>query len=343
METCFKAFDKDEDGFLNQSEFSALCRALFRNECGKPYPVEPAMLTKIFQVFDTNKDNVIDKDEFRFCWQRWIKQVVRPVTALLIVDVQNDFISGSLAICNCPAQHRGEEVIPPINKMLEEVKFDTVVYTLDWHPSDHVSFIDNVTKRTLHETNEIKAEDAQVYDVIVFDVHNNGHAMEQKMWPRHCVQDTWGSQLHQDLKLHEDPILIYKGTDPDVDSYSAFWDNNKMNHTALDELLKKRGITDVFVCGLAYDVCVAATANHSIEAGYRTMLIDDASRGVCSDNISNAKEQVLNTHGMVINSSQVKSLASGRDRPPVLGYKLALELATELATKPVQPGAQKMV
>ncbi|XP_047741557.1 uncharacterized protein LOC108680392 [Hyalella azteca] len=327
MDTCFKAFDKDEDGFLNQSEFSALCRALFRNECGKPYHIEPTMLTKIFQIFDTNKDNVIDKDEFRFCWQRWIKQVVRPVTALLVVDVQNDFISGSLAIINCPAQHRGEEVIPPINKMLEEVKFDTVVYTLDWHTTDHVSFLDNVTLRTLHETNKVSPEDAKVYDVIVFDVHRNGVPMEQKMWPRHCVQGTWGSQLHQDLKMHEDPILIYKGTDPDVDSYSAFWDNKVSS----------------------------ATAKHAIEAGYRTLVVDDACRGVCADDICSSKEQVLSTYGMVIKTSQVKSLASGRDRPPVkslasgrdrppvLGYKLALELSKELASKPPPPGATKLV
>lgn len=333
MDACFKAFDKDEDGFLSQNEFSALCRALFRNERGKPYPVDSTMLNTIFTIFDTNKDHVIDKEEFRFCWQKWIKQVVRPVTALLVVDVQNDFISGSLAISNCPAGHHGEEVIPPIIHLLEDNRFDMVVYSLDWHPEDHVSFIDNVRDRPLHETCKITCDEAQVYDTVIFDSLNDCKPTEQKLWPRHCVQNTWGAELHQDLKIAEDAVLVYKGTDPDTDSYSAFWDNNKKSHTSLNEELQKRNITDLFICGIAYDVCVAATAKHAIEIGYRTMIVDDACRGVSEKDIEATKDHTIANNGLVIHSSQVKSLASGRDRPPVLAYKLALELSKKLKKK----------
>ncbi|KAG7176283.1 Nicotinamidase-like [Homarus americanus] len=237
---------------------------------------------RVFRV--VFQDHVIDKEEFRFCWQKWIKQVVRPVTALLVVDVQNDFISGSLAISNCPAGHNGEEVIPPINRLLQENRFDMVVYSLDWHPENHVSFIDNVHERLLHDT----------------------------------------------CKIAEDAVQVYKGTDPDTDSYSAFWDNNKKAHTSLNEELQKKNVTDLFICGIAYDVCVAATTRHAIEEGYRTILVDDASRGVCEKDIQDTKDHTIANYGLVIHSSQVKSLATGRDRPPVLAYRLALELSKKM-------------
>ncbi|ROT81242.1 Pyrazinamidase/nicotinamidase [Penaeus vannamei] len=262
-------------------------------------------------------DHVIDKEEFRFCWQKWIKAVVRPVSALIVVDVQNDFI----------------RVIPPINRLLNEVKFDMVVYSLDWHPEDHVSFIDNVKDRPIHHTSEISSEDAQVNDTVIFDVNNDGIPMEQRLWPRHCVQKSWGAQLHDDLKIVEDSVLVYKGTDPDTDSYSVFWDNNKKSQTSLNEELQKRNITDVYICGIAYDVCVSATTAHAIEEGYRALLIDDGCRGVCDADIQATKERTTSSNGLVIHSSQVKSLVSGRDRPPVLAYKLALEISKKMKKK----------
>jgi len=337
METCFKAFDKNQDDYLSQAEFGALCRALFRDACGAPYPLEEPQLRRLFLTFDTKQDNQICMDEFKFVWERWIKKVVRPVSALLIVDVQNDFISGSLAICNCPAQQRGEEVIPVVNRMLEEVPFDAVVYTFDWHPEDHVSFVDNVGMRTLHHTNTIPADKAAVFDSMVFDIGGDGAGMEQRMWPRHCVQHSWGAELHRDLKLHKDPVLIYKGINPDVDSYSAFFDNNKVSHTALDAELRKRGVTDVFVCGIATDVCVAATAQHALDIGYRTVMVDDACRGVAQEEIAATRRSVEEQSGLVVMSDKVKSLASGRDRPPALGLKLASELAKELQLAKAAP------
>ncbi|XP_076046627.1 nicotinamide amidase isoform X2 [Oratosquilla oratoria] len=328
MDACFRAFDKDGDSSLNLAEFWALCRALFRDERGRPYPLESDLVERLFGIFDVNKDKVIDKDEFRFCWQRWIKKIVRPIVALIVVDVQNDFITGSLAISNCPAGHNGEEVIPIINRLEEEVPFHVIVYSLDWHPADHVSFIDNVRMRPMHKTS--KSEEAQVYDTVVFDVKRDGTPTTQMLWPRHCVQKSWGAELHKELKVAPEGILVYKGTDPDLDSYSAFWDNNKQSHTILNEELQKKNVTDVIICGIAYDICVAATASHANEEGYRTIVVDDACRGVSEEEIESAKGRLTTNHCLVIPSSQVKNLASGRDRPPVLGLKLALELGKKL-------------
>ena len=84
-------------------------------------------------------------------------QILRPVTALLIIDVQNDFITGSLALNSCPAQHDGGAVVPVINQMLDTAKFDLVVYSCDWHPPDHISFIDCVKQRELHHTSQVSS------------------------------------------------------------------------------------------------------------------------------------------------------------------------------------------
>lgn len=112
--------------------------------------------------------------------------------------MQNDFISGTLNISNCSARHDGADVIEPINRLLDTVRFDGVFYSLDWHPSDHVSFIDNVHQRELDGSSPVTADRAQTYDTVVFA---GSPPMKQRLWPRHCVQDTWGSELHKDLKV----------------------------------------------------------------------------------------------------------------------------------------------
>lgn len=126
------------------------------------------------------------------------------------MDVQNDFISGTLNISNCSAQQNGFEVISPINRLLDTVQFDAVFYSLDWHPSDHISFIDNIQLRPLHHTSPVTAENAKTYDTVIFA---GPPPMKQRLWPRHCVQDTWGAELHKDLKVvptkKKQPLIYY--------------------------------------------------------------------------------------------------------------------------------------
>jgi len=170
--------------------------------------------------------------------------------------------------------------------------------------------------------------------------------MKQRLWPRHCVQDSWGAELHKDLKVVDHGIKVYKGTNPEVDSYSVFWDNKKLSDTTLNAQLKMKGATDIYVCGLAYDVCVGATAVDALSAGYRTILIDDCCRGTDVHDIEHTKETVVTSDGVVVHTNevsnlrfkcsfnycitlnpfQVKAMAEGRDRRPELGYKLAMEL-----------------
>lgn len=323
MDACFTAFDKDGDDLLSPDEFQLICRALFRNDKGHIYVVADDQLRQMFAVFDKNADGYIDRGEFHFCWNNWIKVIVRPINAFLVVDAQNDFISGTLDISNCAAQQNGSEIIEPINRIIDTVAFDAVFYSLDWHPSDHVSFIDNIKMRPLHESSDVDADTAQVYDTVVFA---GPPPMRQRLWPRHCVQDSWGAELHEDLRLAANAVKVYKGTNPEVDSYSVFWDNEKLSDTTLNGQLKLKGTSDIYVCGLAYDVCVGATAIDAISAGYRTILIDDCCRGVDLKDIEHTKQTVVSNDGIIVHSKDVKAMVEGRDRRPELGYKLAMEL-----------------
>ena len=112
----------------------------------------------------------MSREEYTFCWNNWVKKVVRPVSSLIIVDVQNDFISGTLSISNCPAGQNGEEVVAPINKMIDTVPFDEFYYSLDWHPEDHISFYENVHTRKLDAESAIQdPAKANVFDLVVFE------------------------------------------------------------------------------------------------------------------------------------------------------------------------------
>lgn len=318
---CLERFDQDEDGALNIRELGALAEELFVDSDGQTYVLPARMCAEIFYTFDTDRNGKIGPKEFEVMWQKFIVPIIKPKTALIVIDVQNDFIDGSLAIRNCPAGQEGKDVVPVINDLLNLVEFDFVFYTFDWHPEDHVSFIDNVHLRNFHEESLVAHEDAQIFDTVIFE---GPPPIEQKLWPRHCVQESWGSELHPELNIAENAIFVYKGTCSNIDSYSAFWDNQKLSQTNLSDQLKSRGVTDIFVCGLATDYCVGYTALHALEHGYRTILVEDACRGVDCKDIEKMKDKLIAENGAVVSSEKVKSMAFGRDRRPELGYRTAM-------------------
>jgi nicotinamidase-related amidase len=191
--------------------------------------------------------------------------------------------------------------------------------------------------RELDESSDIRKEEVRVYDTVTF---KGSSTLKQRLWPRHCVQDTWGAELHKELKVIEHGVKIYKGTNPEVDSYSVFWDNKKLTETSLSSQLQEKGATDIYVCGVAYDVCVGATAIDALTSGYRTILIDDCSRGVDLIDIEKTKGTVIASSGVIVTSSQVKAMVDGKDRRPELGYKLAMEIKRK--AKKLSPGIKNI-
>ena len=184
---------------------------------------------------------------------------VRPdgQTALVVVDVQNGFVTGG-----CLAVPRGEEVVAVINRIAPA--FANVVLTQDWHPPGHASFASSHAGK-------------RPYDFVDLAYGR------QVLWPDHCVQGTVDAALHADLNAPQAQVIIRKGFHPQIDSYSAFQEADRTTQTGLDGYLKQRGITRLFVTGLATDFCVAWTAIDARRAGYETWVIEDATRAIDLD------------------------------------------------------------
>ena len=175
--------------------------------------------------------------------------------ALILVDIQNDFLpGGALAV------PRGDEVLPVANRLSS--RFDLVVATQDWHPADHGSFAANHPGK----------KPGDVVDL---------HGLRQILWPVHCVQDTPGAAFAPGLDVSRVARVFQKGTDPAIDSYSGFFDNGHRRATGLGDYLRARGVSEIFVMGLATDYCVNFTALDAVRRlGLRSTLIEDGSRGV---------------------------------------------------------------
>lgn len=173
---------------------------------------------------------------------------------LLVIDVQNDFCTGgALEVKN------GEEIVPLINEARSV--FDRVIFTQDWHPIDHKSFATNHQGMRVGEVIELMG-------------------VQQILWPVHCVQNTRGAMFHPELIIHGDDKVFKKGTNPDIDSYSAFYDNSRKSSTGLTQYLKELKITDITFCGLATDYCVKFSVLDALQDGFRVSLWLSACRGV---------------------------------------------------------------
>ncbi len=174
--------------------------------------------------------------------------------ALLIIDVQNDFCpGGALAVPD------GGAIIPLINRLA--AKFATVVLTQDWHPPAHISFAASHPGK-------------QPFQTIALPYG------EQVLWPTHCVQTTPGAALHPDLAIPHAGLILRKGLHPNIDSYSAFLEADRTTKTGLDGYFSSRGITELYLCGLATDYCVAWSAEDARRFGFKTTVIEDACRAI---------------------------------------------------------------
>ncbi|XP_057294285.1 uncharacterized protein LOC130622852 [Hydractinia symbiolongicarpus] len=229
------------------------------------------------------------------------KKIERCV-ALILVDIQNDFISGSLALRDAPAREDGEKVVSVINEILEKNKFDLVVYTQDWHPSDHCSFITNVDKYEIHSCSKKTAENVEVFDQVVYD---GDPVLVQEIWPPHCIQGSYGAMFHKDLNVVKDSVILQIGTNPSIDSYSAFWDNARKSQSKLKSILESHNITTVVIAGLATDYCVGATSIHAAEFGFDTYIVRNACCGIHPTEIEIRIEQMIKKGVSIIGSHEI--------------------------------------
>ena len=201
--------------------------------------------------------------------------------ALLLVDIQNDFCPGGALEVK-----EGDQVVPIANQLMEY--FDLVVATKDWHPANHGSFAANHPWRYPGQIIELDG-------------------LEQILWPIHCVKDSFGALLVKTLNTEKIEKIFQKGTDPNIDSYSGFFDNAHRKATGLGNFLKDKGVEEVYVMGLAQDYCVKYTILDALELGFKTYLIADGTRAVNLNpgDGDNAIKEMKAKGAIVINSNSL--------------------------------------
>lgn len=200
---------------------------------------------------------------------------------LLVVDVQNDFCPGG----RLPVPD-GDAVAPLINRIAEA--FDHVVLTQDWHPSGHHSFASTHPGR-------------RPYDVIELPYG------PQTLWPDHCVQGERGAEFHPGLKIAKAELILRKGFHKTIDSYSAFFENDRETPTGLDGYLRARGFRRVFLAGLAFDFCVLWSAEDACALGYETIVLEDACRSLdLEGSASDAHARLRAAGASVVRSETVR-------------------------------------
>lgn len=193
--------------------------------------------------------------------------------ALIIVDIQNDFLpGGALPVAD------GDAILPIVNAL--QAEYPLVVATQDWHPARHGSFA------SAHPG-------AQPYELGELD------GLPQVFWPDHCVQSTAGAEFAEELDQERIEAVFRKGMDPRIDSYSGFFDNGQKKATGLEGYLRGRGVTEVHVAGLAADYCVYYTAKDALSLGFKSAIVLEATRAIDAAGFALAQEQFLKLGGLL--------------------------------------------
>lgn len=198
--------------------------------------------------------------------------------ALILVDVQRDFMPGG----GLPVED-GDQIVPVINGILSQ--YPLIAATQDWHPPGHRSFASSHPGHEPMDTIDL-----------------NG--LEQVLWPDHCVQGTDGAAFHKELDMNPVAAIFRKGTDPEVDSYSGFFDNGHRHKTGLAEWLHSMEVDEVHVAGLAAEVCVAYSARDAAELGFKVAVIEDAVMALSDEAMQSTKEDLTQLGVRFIRASE---------------------------------------
>ncbi|MFC0775071.1 bifunctional nicotinamidase/pyrazinamidase [Terrimonas alba] len=199
--------------------------------------------------------------------------------ALILVDIQNDFLpGGKLAV------PEGDKIISVVNELQQ--RFDLVIATQDWHPPDHKSFA------SMHPG-------AKPFDII------NLNGLQQTLWPDHCVQGSFGADFPVTLNMNRTETIFRKGTDSEIDSYSGFYDNRHLKSTGLAGYLRDKNVKEIYISGLAGEICVLNTAMDGLGQKFTTLIIEDATRPLSPENFKKAMKDFTEKGGRLIQSNEV--------------------------------------
>jgi len=205
--------------------------------------------------------------------------VLIEMKALVVVDVQNDFLPGGAL----EVRH-GDLIIPVINEIIG--KFELVIATKDWHPQNHKSFASQHAGKNPGDMIKLKN-------------------IDQMLWPDHCVQGTEGAEFSTELDLSKIKKVFVKGIDSEIDSYSGFYDNGHLRSTGLGDYLREAVVEEIYIAGLATDYCVKFTALDSVKEGFKTFVIADATKAVNlnPNDYEDALEEMRLAGAIILNSN----------------------------------------
>lgn len=178
----------------------------------------------------------------------------------------------------------GDQIIPIVNQLHDHL--DLVVATQDWHPADHKSFASNHEGKNPFETTELLG-------------------LPQVLWPDHCLQGTSGADFSSELESRRIEAIFRKGTNPEIDSYSGFYDNGRLKSTGLADYLRGKGVTQIYLAGLAADYCVYYSAKDALDEGFETFVLEDAVRAISPEGYETARKDILERGGKIIQSSDL--------------------------------------
>ena len=201
------------------------------------------------------------------------------IPALIVIDMQNDFVTGSLAVPG------GATIVDNINTLIDVPGFKTRIATKDFHPNNHVSFADTHGKDVFSKI-----------DIFHPDDKEKVNGIEQVLWPVHCVAETSGAEFVPGLNTRYFDAVIKKGVSPGIESYSAFEDIWGKDKTDLDRILRENGVTDLYFIGLATDYCVKWSAIDALKYGYKTSVVTDAVKSIQpeKDAVEDLKKRGIN-------------------------------------------------
>jgi len=202
------------------------------------------------------------------------------MNTLIIIDVHNDFLGGGTL--EVPGSNM---IVPVINQIQKH--FDLVVATQDWHPEDHKCFATNHPGKKPYDTLKLKG-------------------YQQTLWPDHCIQGTKGAELHPSLNTARVAAIFRKGMNPEIDSYSAFFDNNHKLSTGLAGFLKEKGTTGIHFCGVAADICVYYSILDAILEGFSATLIEDATRPLYTEKFDETKCELVKLGVKIMRSNELE-------------------------------------
>ncbi|CAI2351323.1 unnamed protein product [Caenorhabditis sp. 36 PRJEB53466] len=228
--------------------------------------------------------------------------------ALLVVDFQNDFVDGSLKIGDGDAGQDPNKAISPLNDLLQKDGWDLVVYTKDWHPHNHISFLSQAHNSDREMDKADQNRTLNYFDSVQF---LKPIKTEQILYPDHCIQGSWGSDIHPEVRIVEKSQYIMKGVDPYLDSYSAFFDNNGRSKTELEDVLHRENIDAVVIAGLAYDICVRFTCLDAVKQKFLAAVVPECSAGLTKKGIAESEEAFKKNGVAIISKDDAQSISEG--------------------------------